>query len=481
MSPFNKTRYEHLLKGLEATEFPFSFVSTKERLDSESLSKGALLLSQKLAGENFVSLDQIMHVSDGNHLSIADDFSVENGVRYLRGQDISSSMMLDDGNPVFIPDREYTKLSRSHIFKNDVLVTIVGANTGQTALVFEAPEKLTANCKLGILRARNDKEFDPAFLHAFLAGKYGQRQIAYAKRGGGQTGLILPDLRALRIPRLDRQLERYIANLSTAAHQSKIAALTISQSAEDALLKSLGLENWKEPKPLSYVRNSRDIFVAGRLDAEHFQPKFGSLISHIKSTNQAALLGSLLKVNQRGKQPEYAEDGLPVVNSKHVNRGEVRVDSDNRNATHWEDGLIIEPGDVLINGTGIGTIGRSAPYLHAFNALPDNHVTILRPHKNGIDPVYLAVFLNSVAGRLQVDQRLRGSSGQIELYPNDIAAFSVWNAPTDVQRTIRQLVEKAFSSKQRATQLLDAAKRAVEIAIEDSEAAAFTYLNGVSQ
>lgn len=159
--------------------------------------------------------------------------------------------------------------------------------------------------------------------------------------------------------------------------------------------------------------------------------------------------------------------------------GDVRIDLDNRSAVAEVGGLQIQRGDVLINGTGVGTIGRAAPYLHPFNALPDNHVTILRPDHANIDPVYLAVFLNSLAGQLQVTQHLHGSSGQIELYPNDIAAFSVWVAPHEVQSNIRKMVERGFEAKQRATQLLDAAKRAVEIAIEDSESAALAYLEKI--
>lgn len=50
----------------------------------------------------------------------------------------------------------------------------------------------------------------------------------------------------------------------------------------------------------------------------------------------------------------------------------------------------------------------------------------------------------------------------------------------NVQADIRQAVEKSHEQKQRASQLLDAAKRAVEIAIEDSEAAALAYLAEVA-
>lgn len=204
-----------------------------------------------------------------------------------------------------------------------------------------------------------------------------------------------------------------------------------------------------------------------------------SLTEYIDATGQSAQLVDWLDENQRGKQPEYVDEGLPVVNSKHVLRGEVRLDEDNRNATFNDDDLLIQQGDVLMNGTGVGTIGRAAPYLHTDAAIPDNHVTILRPRK-GLDAVYLSVFLNSMAGQWQVEQRLRGSSGQIELYPSDIAQFTVWIAPSSVQADIRRAVEKSYEQKQCATQLLDAAKRSVEIAIEDSEVAALAYLDRVS-
>ena len=89
--------------------------------------------------------------------------------------------------------------------------------------------------------------------------------------------------------------------------------------------------------------------------------------------------------------------------------------------------------------------------------------------------------MNSQAGQLQVEQRLRGSSGQIELYPNDIAEFRVWFAPLEVQTSIRSSVEQSFAQRQRATQLLEAAKRAVEIAIETDEESALAYLNQTSE
>jgi type I restriction enzyme M protein len=295
------------------------------------------------------------------------------------------------------------------------------------------------------------------------------------KRGAVQTGLLLEDMDQIPIARFLPAFEMAVKGTVDRAFTALEAGRDLLGQAEQTLLHALGLDTWTPPDALSYVRSSREAFAAGRLDAEHFQPRFAALAAKLAAIGNSERLGSQLLFNARGTQPEYADDGLPVVNSKHVLRNEVRYDDDNRRAVFGDDSLLIQTGDVLINGTGVGTIGRAAAYLHQSPALPDNHVTILRPNST-LDPVYLAIFLNSLAGQLQVDQRLRGSSGQIELYPTDIAEFQVWVAPKSLQLEIRSLVEQSYAQRQRATRLLDAAKRAVEIAIEDSEAAALAYL-----
>jgi hypothetical protein len=94
----------------------------------------------------------------------------------------------------------------------------------------------------------------------------------------------------------------------------------------------------------------------------------------------------------------------------------------------------------------------------------------------GLDPVYLAVFLNSIAGQWQVEQRLRGSSGQIEVYPADISKFHIWQAPRDFQLRIRSCIESGYSEAAKVSQALSLARRGVEAAIELSEQAAFDVL-----
>lgn len=80
-------------------------------------------------------------------------------------------------------------------------------------------------------------------------------------------------------------------------------------------------------------------------------------------------------------------------------------------------------------------------------------------------------------GKLQVEKHFKGSSGQIELYPNEIAQFLVWNAHNSVQQKIRNKVEASHQKREQSKQLLEITKTGVERAIETDEATATDWIN----
>ncbi|MEW6647067.1 MAG: restriction endonuclease subunit S [Pseudomonadota bacterium] len=474
MSPFDKARYERLLEGLEAVEIWRSELNAEMRIDAQYFRRR--YLQEDACRRHFenVALDDVAFITDGPHgYHEVDD---ESPIAMLTAK-CAKGWFADRSEADRISAHTHNSNLRSSLKVDDLILSTRGT-VGLCAIVER--DALPSNIDQDVARIalNQDAGVKPTFLLAYLNCSFGQDWMERNCTGMVQQGLSLARVRELPVPLLSDDVQAAIAKVVESASYLRRKAKESYESAETALLRALGLVNWQTPEPLSYVRSSRDAFSAGRLDAEHFQPRFDRLLEHIEATGQSYPLADLLTVNQRGKQPDYGDSGLPVVNSKHVNNGEVRIDADNRFAIVDEKMLLIELGDVLINGTGVGTIGRAATYLHSVKSVPDNHVTVLRPTR-GIDPVYLSVFLNSLAGQMQVEQRLHGSSGQIELYPNDIAQFSVWLAPATVQTEIRKAVQDSFEKKQQAGKLLEAAKRAVEIAIEESEAAALEYLADV--
>ncbi|MFA6287284.1 MAG: restriction endonuclease subunit S [Opitutaceae bacterium] len=205
-----------------------------------------------------------------------------------------------------------------------------------------------------------------------------------------------------------------------------------------------------------------EIIPTARIDAEYFRPRFDGLIGRVQQQSNHMKLGAVLAFCERGEQPIYDEIGLPVINSKHVQVGKVLLSDDNRLGIVDEDSPQIHKGDVLINGTGVGTIGRVAPYMHDTDALPDNHVTILRAHTDsGFDPLFLSIQLGGSVGQLQSEQHTRGSSGQVELYPQDIRKFWVWRGSPAFQTAVRVFVEQAYALREKAPAFLDAAEQAL--------------------
>ncbi|GGY30151.1 restriction endonuclease subunit S [Paludibacterium paludis] len=446
------------------------------RVDSSYFMKEFLSLSRFPN-----SIGDIALVRSGTTPTDRDD-DLKDGVVLLKTIDVQNRPLnTADSDSFYRISPEIAKrMEKTSLESKDVLINIVGATTdviGRVALVPRDFPEANITQAMALIRTAGSLCV-PEVLFCFLAGKFGQSQVRRLARPTGQYNLNLPEVESITIPTFSANFSDRVRLCVEAATGMRGQSRQLLQQAEQTLLHDLSLDTWTPPEALSYERSSSDAFAAGRFDAEHYQPRFAALLALIESTGNSARLGDCLLENKRGKQPDYATTGLPVVNSKHVLRNDVRLDADNRLATFATNDLLIAFGDVLVNGTGVGTIGRTATYLHECQAVPDNHVTILRPKKD-LDPIYLSIFMNSIAGQLQVDQRLRGSSGQIELYPNDIAEFRVWVAPKELQQSIRDQVEQSFVQKQRAAQLLDAAKRAVEIAIEDSEAAALTYLKGL--
>ena len=479
--PFDEARYKGLLEGLDTTVLKLSEVRSdndKFRIDDAYFSKAAVLALRRIESLPHVRLGEVTREFRKGIFDIKADSYVENGIPFVRIADLKNGLIDTTGMAHISPEVHAAEV-KTALRLGDIVLS----KTAIPAASFvNLDECNVSQDTIAVRLAQVWKEqLRSAFVVAFLNSRYGLALMERQFQGNVQAHLSLPDGKKLSLPLFSLSLQDVVQNAYLLAHEKLQEARKHTTGAEQTLLRALGLENWQPPEPLTYIRRASDAFAAGRLDADYFAPKYDKMIARMAASGECVNLDFLLNVNRRGKQPQYAETGLPVINSKHVLKNEVRLNEDNAFAITSDDALKIENGDVLVNGTGVGTIGRAAAYLYDEPALPDNHVTILRPRSGSIDPIYLSVFLNTIAGQWQVEKYLRGSSGQIELYPTDIAQFKICLAQDSVQQEIHSLVIGAFSARRQAHILLEAAKRAVEIAIEECEAAALAYLKENSE
>lgn len=120
---------------------------------------------------------------------------------------------------------------------------------------------------------------------------------------------------------------------------------------------------------------------------ELFESYLQSIFANPNKDWEIKKLGEVCEKITRGQSPKYLEfNGLCVLNQKCIRDHKI-----NYNYSRFHDDNIkpigsdklIQLGDVLVNSTGTGTLGRVAQVLETpCKAFVDSHITIVRPIKN---------------------------------------------------------------------------------------------------
>jgi type I restriction enzyme S subunit len=162
------------------------------------------------------------------------------GVPLIRGQDyINGWQPLPTFFRVARPLHE--QYTRSTTTVDDVLLTIVGATTGATAIVPAwLPE---ANITQTTARLAFDKQIVlPQFGRAFLDSDLGQQQVRRYTKGSAQPGLNLADVEVFRIsvpPLSEQQTVMAIASSMAARIQREMRQLRKLRLVKRGLVKDL--------------------------------------------------------------------------------------------------------------------------------------------------------------------------------------------------------------------------------------------------
>lgn len=392
---------------------------------------------------------------------------VKNGIhRYIRGQDVKPFILKDD-DPRFVSSEDFDDLKKYALQEGDVLVSVVGT-LGNVCIVQKKDTPAIFSCKSTVIRAR---QVDPVFLTTYLNSKYGKALLLRKERGAIQKGLNLDDLREIQVPDLSDELKKLITKSFWSAQENLITAKANHTQAGAVLLDALGLSDWQPPNPTSYERSSKDVFSRGRLDAEYFSPSVSHLLEILY--RDGLRIHDLASVRRTKFSPDtdgtfnYIEiGGVLQDGTAETNEIEMQL-APSRASQH------VKTGDIITST--VRPIRRLSAIVskQQNNAVCSSGFVVLEPHK--ISSATLLTYL-----RLPMVCELMDLHTSASLYPaiaeQDIVNLPIPNIPQIIQAQIDQAITETRENKIRAGELLEAAKRAVEIAIEDSEAAALTYL-----
>ena len=328
------------------------------------------------------------------------------------------------------------------------------------------------------LTRRARERFTPGFVAAFLNSAPGEQLMARRFQGNVQQHLSLDDARQIRVPRLRFEFQLRVHELLEEADALRDESRERRRKAEHTLLAAMGLEGWQPEENTIQTANYRDVVSARRLDAKYHSSKSQELVERMEFSGvPLTTIGECCERSVRGVQPEYVADGdVPVVNSRHILESGIDYDGLERTDTAWLERnprARLESGDVLTYATG-AKIGRTAHFVMDGVAAASNHVNILRLRTG--NPVYVAIVMNSLIGRFQTERHMSGSA-QPELYPSDVERFVIPLAAEGIQNRIARQVRESEEFAVRARQILNAAKRGIEYAVDRGVRVGMAYLD----
>ena len=187
-----------------------------------------------------------------------------------------------------------------------------------------------------------------------------------------------------------------------------------------------------------------------------------------------ARLGNICSYLHRGKSPKYGnQKKLPIIAQKCNQWDKLYIDrclfSDIDYILKYKEEQFLQKGDIIINSTGGGTVGRTGYIDESIfekydKFVADSHVTVVRP-TTLISHRYIYMYLLSPYIQIGIEERCSGSTNQIELGTATIYDYIVPIPPVEEQKKIVRkikeilpLVEKYTHSQTLQDKLNDSIK-----------------------
>lgn len=330
----------------------------------------------------------------------------------------------------------------------------------------------------------NQKTLLPEYLTTFLNSKYGVWDIKRrARQSINQTNVNPEEIKEIEFPLLSMDFQEKIKYCFDNSNKTTLDSQKKYNQAENLLLETLGLADFQpSQEPVNVKSFSESFGHSGRLDAEYYQIKYEQIVEKIKSMNYDRL-SSLVKI-KKSIEPgsaHYAEEGFPFVRVSDYDKfglstpDKYLTDEFCKENAELLKKLKPKKETILFSKDGsVGTaymLRKDADFVTSSAIL---HLTV--KDKTKIIPEYLTLALNSKLVQMQAE---RDAGGSIILHwrVSEIENVVVPVIDFDKQREIADLVEESFKLKKQSEHLLEVAKTAVEIAIEQDEETALEFIN----
>ena len=310
----------------------------------------------------------------------------------------------------------------------------------------------------------------PEYLATFLSSKHGVWDVKRrARQSINQTNVNPEEVKEIEVPLLPMDFQKEIRNRFEKANKNRILSQQIYHQAEDLLLETIGLKDFKPTEKGTNIKGFKESFLeTGRLDAEYYQPKYEEMFSHLETfkTERLNNIVSIKKSIEPGSDA-YETDGIPFIRVSNLSKFGLS-DTDIYLDKSKFGNLGLQPKKDTILLSKDGSVGIAYKIDRDLDVITSGALLHLTITNKDFLPDYATLVLNSEVVKMQAERDAGGSIIQ-HWKPSEIEQVIIPKVPMKTQHRISTLIQESFALRQESERLLAEAKDMVEREIEGGD------------
>ena len=307
----------------------------------------------------------------------------------------------------------------------------------------------------------------PEYLTTFLNTKFGMADIRRrARQSINQTNVNPEEVKEIRIPVLDMDLQERVATRLQNANEKRIVAQSLYSSAESYLLDCLGMRDFVANPDAYNIKTLKESFLeGGRIDAEYYLPKYEDYSKAVSAyAGGVALLCEVCTIQDGNYTPE-AKQAYRYIELADIGKSGDIIGClcEKGEDLPTRARRLVLTGDVIVSSIE-GSLGSCALITEDYNhALCSTGFYVVRSSQINSETL-LTLFKSE-----PIQQLLKkGCSGTIltGIGKQEFKQIPIPLISPEVQAEIAQHIQRSFALRKEASQLLEEAKLIVERAVE---------------
>ena len=357
----------------------------------------------------------------------------------------------------YVSEADYNKENaRTQIKKGDIILGIIGGSIGNLAF-YNHEDKVIAQRSIAIMTSI----INSRYAYYVLKSNLFQKEFLEYANGSAQGGVYLGALSNMLFP-LPPQTEQIriveeVEKWKYCIDQIECGSNNIVQSINIAKSKILDLAIHGKlvpqdvnDEPASELLKRINPKTIASCDNPHYAEPYD-----LPDGWTWCKLIDICTFLSRGKSPKYSETDTtyPVFAQKcNLKEGGISLEKaqflEPTTLNRWPDIYHLQTGDVLVNSTGTGTVGRTRLFNESCLGnypfvVPDSHVSVIRTHGEIVSE-YIFALMSSSWIQTYLEDNLAGSTNQKELYIGVLQNVDVPLPPVMEQTRIADKIEYLY-------------------------------------